>query len=143
MIRRRLLQGFNLHTILRLPTGIFSAGGAYCSSIESSRRADEVLNTSEVWAHDLPTGMHFTLKQRPLRLADLADFIEAYKADARSARKETEDGRFKRSAYEELIARDKVNLDITWLKAPALDDADSLGQRPGGGGGPPGRPRRV
>ncbi|MGW4518643.1 hypothetical protein ACWEO4_43650, partial [Streptomyces sp. NPDC004393] len=57
---------------------------------------------------------------------DLAPFIEAYKADDRSARKETEDGRFKRFTYEELIARDKVNLDLTWLKDPALDDADSL-----------------
>ncbi|WP_222316518.1 type I restriction-modification system subunit M [Streptomyces cavourensis] len=128
-IRRRLLQEFNLHTILRLPTGIFYAGGVKANVLffeKKPPRADDVPNTSAVWVYDFRTGMHFTLKQRPLRLADLADFIEAYKADDRSARKETEDGRFKRFTYEELIARDKVNLDVTWLKDPALDDADSL-----------------
>ncbi|MGC4947217.1 N-6 DNA methylase [Streptomyces sp. DT224] len=128
-IRRRLLQEFNLHTILRLPTGIFYAGGVKANVLffeKKPPRADGVPNTSEVWVYDFRTGMHFTLKQRPLRLADLADFVEAYKADDRSARKETEDGRFKRFTYEELIARDKVNLDVTWLKDPALDDADSL-----------------
>ncbi|WP_456339904.1 N-6 DNA methylase [Streptomyces rubiginosohelvolus] len=128
-IRRRLLEEFNLHTILRLPTGIFYAGGVKANVLfleKKPPRADDVPNTSEVWVYDFRTGMHFTLKQRPLRLTDLADFIEAYKADDRSARKETEDGRFKRFTYEDLMARDKVNLDITWLKDPALDDADSL-----------------
>ncbi|MEW2622716.1 class I SAM-dependent DNA methyltransferase [Streptomyces sp. NPDC048106] len=128
-IRRRLLQEFNLHTILRLPTGIFYAGGVKANVLffeKKPPRADDVPNTSEVWVYDFRTGMHFTLKQRPLRLADLTDFIEAYKADDRSAREETEDGRFKRFTYEELVARDKVNLDIAWLKDPALDDADSL-----------------
>ncbi|MFI8357017.1 MULTISPECIES: type I restriction-modification system subunit M [Streptomyces] len=128
-IRRRLLQEFNLHTILRLPTGIFYAGGVKANVLffeKKPPRADDVPNTSEVWVYDFRTGMHFTLKQRPLRLADLADFVEAYKADERSARKETKDGRFKRFTYEELIARDKLNLDVTWLKDPALDDADSL-----------------
>lgn len=128
-IRRRLLQEFDLHTILRLPTGIFYAGGVKANVLffdKKPPRADDVPNTSEVWVYDFRTGMHFTLKQRPLRLADLTGFIEAFKADDRSARKETEDGRFKRFRYEELIGRDKVNLDITWLKDPALDDADSL-----------------
>ncbi|MGW6462710.1 N-6 DNA methylase [Streptomyces rubiginosohelvolus] len=128
-IRRRLLQEFNLHTILRLPTGIFYAGGVKANVLffdKKPPRADDVPNTSEVWVYDFRTGMHFTLKQRPLRPADLADFIEAYKADDRSARKETEDGRFRRFTYEDLTARDKVNLDITWLKDPALDDASSL-----------------
>lgn len=128
-IRRRLLQEFDLHTILRLPTGIFYAGGVKANVLffdKKPPRADDVPNTSEVWVYDFRTGTHFTLKQHPLRLADLADFIEAYKAGDRSAREETEDGRFRRFTYEDLLARDKVNLDITWLKDPALDDADSM-----------------
>ncbi|MCU4748088.1 MULTISPECIES: class I SAM-dependent DNA methyltransferase [unclassified Streptomyces] len=128
-IRRRLLQEFNLHTILRLPKGIFYAGGVMANVLffeKKPPRPDDVPNTPEVWVYDFRTGVRFTLKKRPLRLADLADFIEAYKADDRSARKETEDGRFRRFTYEELIARDMVNLDIAWMKDPALDDADSL-----------------
>ncbi|WP_259370764.1 MULTISPECIES: class I SAM-dependent DNA methyltransferase [Streptomyces] len=128
-IRWHLLQEFSLHTILRLPTGIFYADGVKANFLffeKKPPRTDDVPNTFEVWVYDFRTGMHFTLKQRPLRLAALADFIEAYKADDRSARKETEDGRFKRFTYEELIARDKVNLEITWPKDPVLGDADSL-----------------
>lgn len=128
-IRRRLLEEFDLHTILRLPTGIFYAGGVKANVLffdKKPPRADDVPNTSEVWVYDFRTGMHFTLKQRPLRLDDLADFIQAYESADRSARRETEDGRFKRFTYEELITRDKVNLDVVWLEDPALDDADSL-----------------
>ncbi|MFJ9460575.1 N-6 DNA methylase [Kitasatospora sp. NPDC101447] len=128
-IRQRLLQEFDLHTILRLPTGIFYAGGVKANVLffdKKPPRSNDIPNTAEVWVYDFRTGLHFTLKQHPLRLADLADFIEAYKPDDRSARKETEDGRFKRFTYDELIARDKVNLDIIWLKDPALDDADSM-----------------
>ncbi|WP_042383851.1 type I restriction-modification system subunit M [Streptacidiphilus melanogenes] len=128
-IRRRLLQEFDLHTILRLPTGIFYAGGVKANVLffdKKPPRADDIPNTSEVWVYDFRTGMHFTLKQHPLRLADLAKFIEAYQPDNRSARKETEDGRFKRFTYKELIDREKINLDISWLRDPALDDAESM-----------------
>ncbi|MFI6847079.1 N-6 DNA methylase [Kitasatospora sp. NPDC050467] len=128
-VRRRLLQEFDLHTILRLPTGIFYAGGVKANVLffdKKPPRSGDTPNTSEVWVYDFRTGMHFTLKQHPLRLADLTDFIEAYKPDDRSARKETIDGRFKCFTYAELIALDKVNLDLIWLKDPALDNADSL-----------------
>lgn len=132
-VRRRLLQDFNLHTILRLPTGIFYAGGVKANVLffeKKTPRADDQPHTTKMWVYDLRTAKHFTLKQRQLRRADLDDFVEAYKPtdDKRphGERKETEDDRFKCFTYEELIARDKVNLDLTWMKDPALDDADSL-----------------
>ena len=128
-VRRRLLQEFDLHTILRLPTGIFYAGGVKANVLffdKKPPRSGDSPNTSEVWVYDFRTGMHFTLKKNPLHLTHLADFIEAYKPDHRAARSETADGRFKRFTYDELIARDKVNLDIVWLKDPALDEAGSL-----------------
>ncbi|MGW0731632.1 N-6 DNA methylase [Streptomyces sp. NPDC002851] len=129
-IRRRLLDDFDLHTILRLPTGIFYAGGVKANVLffeKKPPRSGGEPNTSKTWVYDFRTGKHFTLKQRPLRRADLDDFATAYMpGEDRAKRTETEDGRFKSFTYEELIARDKVNLDITWMKDPALDDADSL-----------------
>lgn len=68
--------------------------------------------TKATWVYDLRTNKHFTLKTRPMRLADLADFIDAYRPAARSQRVESE--RFRRFSYEELMAREKANLDITW-----------------------------
>ena len=131
-IRRRLLDEFDLHTILRLPTGIFYAGGVKANVLffdKKTPRADGKPHTEKLWVYDFRTGKHFTLKKRPLTRADLDDFIEAYGPDRpRSERVESEDpnGRFKVFTYEELVARDKVNLDITWMKDPALDDTDSL-----------------
>lgn len=81
--------------------------------------------TSRLWVYDLRTGQHFTLKQNPLRREHLDDFVRCYRpGESRDARIETE--RFKPFAYDELAARDKANLDITWLKDPSLEDADSL-----------------
>ncbi|MFH9708423.1 N-6 DNA methylase [Streptomyces luteogriseus] len=129
-IRRKLLDEFDLHTILRLPTGIFYAGGVKANVLffeKKPPRADGKPHTTETWVYDFRTGQHFTLKQRPLTRAHLDDFVAAYRTDDRSSRVESEDenGPFKKFTYEELIARDKVNLDITWMKDPALDDADS------------------
>ncbi|MCX5145389.1 type I restriction-modification system subunit M [Streptomyces sp. NBC_00320] len=127
-IRRRLLEEFDLHTILRLPTGIFYAGGVKANVLffEKKRpRSGGVHNTSKLWVYDFRTAKHFTLKQHPLTRAALEEFVEAYlPGKDRSERVETE--RFKCFDYDELIARDKVTLDITWMKDPALDDADSL-----------------
>ncbi|WP_433499904.1 hypothetical protein ACQP1K_06180 [Sphaerimonospora sp. CA-214678] len=75
--------------------------------------------------YDFRVGQHFTLKQNPLRHEHLDDFVKCYRpGEPRSVRIETE--RFRPFSYDELIARDKVNLDITWLKDPSLEDADSL-----------------
>lgn len=127
-IRTRLLKEFNLHTILRLPTGIFYAGGVKANVLffeKHPSQLDGKPNTSKVWIYDFRTGQRFTLKQRPLRRSDLQDFVECYgPGKPLSARTETE--RFKCFDYEDLIARDKVNLDITFMKDPSLEDVDSL-----------------
>ncbi|CAL9565941.1 type I restriction-modification system subunit M [Streptomyces sp. enrichment culture] len=130
-VRRKLLDEFDLHTILRLPTGIFYAGGVKANVLffeKKPPRADGKPHTTETWVYDFRTGQHFTLKQRPLTRAHLDDFVAAYRpGEPRSSRTESEDenGPFKKFTYEDLIARDKVNLDITWMKDPALDDADN------------------
>ncbi|MFI7409033.1 N-6 DNA methylase [Streptomyces sp. NPDC049627] len=130
-VRRKLLDEFDLHTILRLPKGIFYAGGVQANVLFFDKRpprADGKHLTTETWVYDFRTGQHFTLKQRPLTRAHLDDFVAAYRpGEPRSSRVESEDenGPFKKFTYEDLIARDKVNLDITWMKDPALDDADS------------------
>ncbi|WP_431983083.1 type I restriction-modification system subunit M [Streptomyces qinglanensis] len=127
-VRKRLLTEFDLHTILRLPTGIFYAGGVKANVLffeKKPPKAGGTPNTSKTWIYDFRTGKHFTLKQHPLRRADLDEFVKAYlPGESRAKRVESE--RFKPFDYDELITRDKVNLDITWMKDPALDDADSL-----------------
>ncbi|WP_335991005.1 class I SAM-dependent DNA methyltransferase [Glycomyces sp. MUSA5-2] len=127
-IRDRLLKEFDLHTILRLPTGLFYANGVKANVLffeKHPHQLDGKPNTSKVWIYDFRTGQHFTQKQRPLRRSDLQDFVECYGAGKPiSARTETE--RFKCFDFEDLIARDKVNLDITFMKDPSLEDADSL-----------------
>ncbi|MGY0486447.1 type I restriction-modification system subunit M [Streptomyces sp. WG-D5] len=134
-IRRKLLDEFDLHTILRLPTGIFYAGGVKANVLffdKKSPRADGKPLTTDTWIYDFRTGQHFTLKQRPLTRAALDDFVAKYKSgEDRSGRVEDKDeesgeyGRWRKFSYDDLIARDKVNLDVTWLKDPALEDADS------------------
>lgn len=81
--------------------------------------------SQKLWVYDFRTNMHFTLKQNPLRRADLDDFVRSYRMGKdRSERVESE--RWKAFAYDELVARDKANLDITWLRDESLEDADSL-----------------
>ncbi|WP_432954699.1 type I restriction-modification system subunit M [Micromonospora haikouensis] len=126
VIRRRLLNQYDLHTMLRLPTGIFYAGGVKANVLFFERkRAREQPWTEKLWVYDFRTNQHFTLKQNPLRREHLQDFVDCYlPGKDRSERVETE--RFKAFGYDELIARDKVNLDITWLKDASLEDADAL-----------------
>jgi type I restriction enzyme M protein len=123
-IRRRLLKDYDVHTLLRLPTGIFYAGGVKANVLFFDRKQARPAQpwTDKLWVYDFRTAEHFTLKQRPLRDEHLAPFIEAYNPNDRSARVESE--RFRPFDYEELVARDKANLDIIWLKDPSLTDAD-------------------
>jgi type I restriction enzyme M protein len=124
-VRRKLLQECDVHTLLRLPTGIFYAQGVKANVLFFDRKpASETPWTKELWIYDFRTNKHFTLKQNPLRRADLDEFVEAYKPDARTKREESE--RFKRFKYEELLARDKVSLDITWLRDESLEDMENL-----------------
>jgi type I restriction enzyme M protein len=126
-IRRRLLEQFDFHTLLRLPTGIFYKPGVKANVLFFDKRpprADGRPNTQALWIYDLRTNCHFTLKKNPLATADLQDFVARYCTGARDQRQESE--RFKRFAVEDLLARDKLNLDIFWLKDESLDDVDSL-----------------
>lgn len=124
-IRRRLLSECDLHTVLRLPTGIFYKPGVKANVVFFDRRPprDEPW-TAEVWFYDLRTNKHFSLKKNPLSHEHLTDFIACYNPSNRHQRVETE--RFKRLTYDDIMARDKVNLDVTWLKDESLDDIESL-----------------
>ncbi len=124
-IRRRLLNDFDLHTILRLPTGIFYAQGVKANVLFFDKKpASEDAHTDAVWYYDLRTNKHFTLKRNPLTYDDLENFIECYKAGNREDREESE--RFKKYEYEELIERDKVNLDIFWLEDDSIENIEDL-----------------
>ena len=124
-LRKRLLKEFDVHTLLRLPTGIFYAGGVKANVLFFDKRpAGDRPWTAKVWVYDFRTNQHFTMKQNPLRRAHLDEFVEAYKADDRGQRIESE--RFKAYTYEEIIARDKANLDLIWLKDDSLEDAADL-----------------
>lgn len=124
-IRRKLLADFDLHTMLRLPTGIFYAQGVKANVLFFDKRpAREDPWTELLWVYDLRTNKHFTLKQNPLRRCDLDDFVAAYCPGGFHERIESE--RWKSFSYEDLINRDKANLDIIWLKDASLDDLESL-----------------
>lgn len=124
-IRKRLLDQFDFHTLLRLPTGIFYKQGVKANVLFFTKRAASTEHqTKQLWIYDLRTNMRFTLKKNRLKDADLADFVERYEPGARHVRQETE--RFRAFAYDELVARDKTNLDIFWLKDDSLEDVDAL-----------------
>ena len=150
-IRRQLLQQADVHTLLRLPTGIFYAQGVKANVLFFDRKpaADKKAWTEKLWIYDLRTNQHFTLKENTLKRTDLDDFVNCYfgragfpqpavggktkskpgalgttRPTSRHDRVETE--RFKSFTYDELIKRDKVNLDIFWLKDDALEDSANL-----------------
>lgn len=124
-IRKKLLETCDVHTVLRLPTGIFYAQGVKANVVFFDARPKEAkVQTKGVWFYDLRTNMHFTLKTRPLKLEDLRDFITCYNPQNRHEREETE--RFKYYSYDDLVARDKASLDLFWLKDDSLDNLDDL-----------------
>ncbi|MGD1041497.1 MAG: class I SAM-dependent DNA methyltransferase [Sedimentisphaerales bacterium] len=124
-VRRKLLNECDVHTLLRLPTGVFYAQGVKANVLFFDRKpASEKPWTEKLWIYDLRTNMHFTLKENPLRLEDLQDFIKCYNPENRNDRKETE--RFKVFSYDELMQRDKVSLDIFWLKDESIEDSENL-----------------
>lgn len=124
-IRKKLLSDYDVHTLLRLPTGVFYAQGVKANVIFFDRKpAQEEAWTKELWIYDLRTNMHFTLKKNPLKFADLQDFIKCFNPENRLERKETE--RFKSFTYGELMKRDKISLDIFWLKDESLEDSENL-----------------
>lgn len=132
VVRKKLLQTCELHTILRLPTGIFYKPGVKANVIFFEKRAASPdPQTHEVWIYDLRTNMHFTLKQHPLAFDDIGEFLACYHPENRHERHETwspesPDGRFRRYGIDEIFSRDKTSLDIFWIKDKSLADLDNL-----------------
>ncbi|MFI6326539.1 N-6 DNA methylase [Nonomuraea sp. NPDC050556] len=122
-IRRELLARCDVHTLLRLPTGIFYAGGVKANVIffdKKPPRTDGSPATKQLWVYDFRTDQHFTMKQRPLKQEHFDDFLKCYRPGERhDTRMETE--RFKAFDYAELISRDKVNLDLTFMRDSTAD----------------------
>jgi type I restriction enzyme M protein len=131
-IRKKLMETCDLHTVLRLPTGIFYAQGVKANVLFFDKRgASPDAQTKEVWFYDLRTNMHFTPKENPFKFDDLKDFIKCYNPENRHKRKEaysesSPEGRWRKYTYEEIKKRDKTNLDIFWIKDKSLDDLDNL-----------------
>lgn len=131
-VRQKLLQTTDLHTILRLPTGIFYKPGVKANVIFFDKKpASPDMQTKEIWIYDFRTNIHFTLKQHPMNDADLQDFIACYNPENRHERKETwseqnPDGRWRKFSVDEIIKRDKTSLDIFWIKDRSLADLNNL-----------------
>lgn len=131
-VRRKLLETTDLHTILRLPTGIFYKPGVKANVIFFDKRpASPERQTKEVWVYDFRTNVHFTLKQHPMTDADLEDFIRCFNPENRHQRSETwseenPDGRWRKFSAQEILERDKASLDIFWIKDKSLADLDNL-----------------
>jgi type I restriction enzyme M protein len=124
-VRRKLMDECDVHTLLRLPTGIFYAQGVKANVLFFDRKpAQEKAWTEKLWIYDLRTNQHFTLKENPLKFEHLEDFIKCYNPKNRHKRKETD--RFKPFTYEQILERDKVSLDIFWLKDESLEDSENL-----------------
>lgn len=132
IVRKKLLQTCDLHTILRLPTGIFYKPGVKANVIFYDKRpAGAEMQTKEVWIYDFRTNIHFTLKKNPLTDGDLDDFVACYQPENRHNRTETwseenPEGRWRRFSVEDILARDKTSLDIFWIKDKSLADLDHL-----------------
>ncbi|WP_295093311.1 class I SAM-dependent DNA methyltransferase [Ruminococcus sp.] len=131
-VRRKLIETTDLHTILRLPTGIFYKPGVKANVIFFDKRpASPDMQTKEVWIYDFRTNIHFTLKQHPMAEADLEDFVKCYNPENRYARTETwsdtnPEGRFRKYSIDDILKRDKLSLDIFWIKDKSLADLDNL-----------------
>ena len=134
VVRRKLLHECDVHTLLRLPTGIFYAQGVKANVLFFDRKpASETPWTKQLWIYDLRTNMDFTLKTNPLARENLEEFVECFHADNRferiptwSPENDANAGRWRSFTYDELMARDKVNLDIFWLRDESLEDSANL-----------------
>jgi type I restriction enzyme M protein len=131
-VRKELMKTAELHTILRLPTGIFYRPGVKANVLFfDNKPAAREAWTKEIWIYDYRTNVHHTLKKKPMTLDDLQDFISCYNPGNRNNRTETwsednTDGRWRKFTFEEILARDKTNLDIFWLKDQSLADLENL-----------------
>ena len=130
VIRKKLLTEFNLHTILRLPTGIFYAQGVKANVLFFSKGTA----TKDIWFYDYRTGVKHTLATNPMQRHHLDDFVECYKSDNLSSRTETYDaetnpnGRWRKYSCDDILKRDKTSLDITWIKQTDDDNDYTLAE---------------
>jgi type I restriction enzyme M protein len=124
-IRRKLLQECDVHTLLRLPTGIFYAQGVKANVLFFDKKPASPNHwTERLWVYDLRTNQNFTLKTNPLSRTHLDDFVACYHGENRHERQESE--RFHSFSYDDLLKRDKVSLDLFWLRDESLEGADAL-----------------
>jgi len=131
IIRKQLLDETDLHTVLRLPTGIFYANGVKSNVLFLEKKKGNKKSSKEVWFYDYRTNIHHTLKKQVLKYEHLIPFVECYLSKDREMTKETwtkdnPHGRFRKYSYSEIIVRDKTNFDIFWLKDDNYIDMDSL-----------------
>ena len=131
-VRKELMKSTELHTILRLPTGIFYRPGVKANVLffDNKPGARDPW-TKEIWFYDYRTNIHHTLKKKPMIFEDLDNFIQCYNPSNRNERKETwsetnPNGRWRKFTYDEILERDKTSLDIFWLKDESLSDLDNL-----------------
>ena len=132
-VRKKILENTDLHTILRLPTGIFYANGVKANVLFfDNKPASKDPWTKEIWFYDYRTNIHHTLKRKPMRMEHLADFLACYNPTNRHKRQGTyhaesaPEGRWRKFTYDEIISRDKTSLDIFWIKDRSLSDLDNL-----------------
>jgi type I restriction enzyme M protein len=132
-VRRKLLETCDVHTLLRLPTGIFYAQGVKANVLFFDKKPGSAKPwTTKLWVYDLRTNMHFTLRTNPLKREDLDEFVACYNPGNRHQRKSTYDpktnpqGRWRSYEYGELLQRDKVSLDLLWVKDESLEDSTNL-----------------
>ena len=132
-IRKDLMEKCNLHTILRLPTGIFYAQGVKTNVLFFNRGKTDHGNTKEVWIYDLRSNMPSFGKTNPLKRSDFDEFVECYCAGHMEDRKElysvdNQDGRWRKYSYKEILDRDKTSLDITWIHSGDTVDDRTLAE---------------
>ena len=131
-VRRNLLQKCCVHTLLRLPTGIWYSPGVKANVLFFEKKEGRAEAwTDKLWVYDLRTNMHFTLKQSPIQRKDFDEFVVCYKPGKPHQRKQTwseanPEGRWRCYDYDDLLKRDKLSLDLFWIKDKSLTDTDSL-----------------
>jgi type I restriction enzyme M protein len=131
-VRKELMKSTELHTILRLPTGLFYKQGVKANVLFfDNKPGSRDAWTKDIWFYDYRTNVHHTLKKKPMKLSDLEDFIMCYNPTNRHERTETwsednQEGRWRKFTYDEINERDKTSLDIFWLKDKSLADLDNL-----------------
>ena len=131
-VRRNLLEKCRVHTLLRLPTGIWYSPGVKANVVFFDKKEGRAKAwTDKLWIYDLRTNLHFTLKQKPMRREDFNEFIDCYCPGAMHRRKPTwsqanPNGRWRDYDYRDLLKRDKLSLDLFWIKDQSITDVESL-----------------